>query len=326
MYCDRCNKQFDKKDKFCNECGEPLKVKLNTTNNSNKKKKKTKIISLIIISIALVVASTVFFIVSLINYINNMGKMEYIKLGNEKVPTMYLINNSIQIDEYEKEIEGKEIEVEISYYDNLYSYDMINEYVSYLEKHEFVCSQKKNNQWHLVKKSIDNGMIIIVNVYENYDYDGNMYFTIIYEKKYADYSKYVKEITYKRVGEEKYGYIDIDSTWNPYLNSKDMLQYEGEDGFLSLYYVENPNFNTREYMGNIQNYLIKKGVTDIEITEVKVSEYDAYQLYGYSTYDKMYLVIWCFMDNNNTIHYIELDSIDSNSEIFSKIGTYSITE
>ena len=274
----------------------------------------------------MIFGSTAFFVVSLVKFIDTMGTIEYIELGNEKIPTIYMIDNNIQIDDYNKEISNGEYEVEVTYYDDLLLYDIFDRYIDFLEENEFTCVENDYNEGFLVKKSVDDGMIILVNIYEAYDYDGELYFTILYEKVYDDFSNYVKEITYKRVGEEKYGYIDINSEWLPYLNYKDMVQYEGDDGFLSLYYIENPGFNAREYMNSIQTYLLSDGVEDIEISEVKVDGYDAYQLYGYYPYDKMYMTIWCFLDNNNIMHYIEIDTFEYDSEAFSKIESYSVTK
>ena len=108
MYCEKCNKYFDKDAKFCDVCGEQLIEKetrehKHLQKNSKKKKKKTGlIITLIILGIVLIFGSTAFFVVSLVKFIDTMGTIEYIELGNEKIPTIYMIDNNIQIDDYNK--------------------------------------------------------------------------------------------------------------------------------------------------------------------------------------------------------------------------------
>lgn len=332
MYCENCKKKFSENAKYCDTCGEKLIEKeineeKNIIRKIKKKKKKTGlIITLVISGIVSVIGSTVFFGVSLFKYIDKMGKLEYIELGNDKIPTLYMSNNDIQIDSYNKETSLDEIEVEIEYYDNLYQDNMIDTYVELLEENGFTCVDIDDDDWYLVKKSVDKGKVITINIYENSDYDGELFFTIVYEKEKDKISNHIKEIIYKRVGEAKYGFIDIDSTWQPYMETKDMIQYEGVDGFLTLYYVENLNINVREYMTEIYNSVSIEGAIDLAITEVTVDGYNAYQLFGYYPYEKAYIAIWCFLDNNNILHYIEIDSSKNNSEAFSKIESYSVLQ
>jgi len=328
MYCENCKKNFSKDTKYCDICGKKLvekeikeeKISVKKTN----KKKIGLIITLVILGIFSVIGSTIFFGVSLFRYIDKMGKIEYIELGNDKIPTMYISNNDIQIDYYSKETSLDETEIEVEYYDNLYQYNMIDSYIELLEENGFTCVDIDEDDWYLVKESVDKGKVITVNIYENYDYDDELYFTIVYEKEKDDISNHIKKVTYKRVGEEKYGFIDIDSTWQPYIGTNDMIQYDGETGFLTLYYIENPNINAREYMTEIYNSVIIDGVEDMKITEVTVDGYNAYQLSGYYSQEKSYIAIWCFLDNNNIMHYIEIDAEKYNSESFSKIESYSV--
>ena len=322
MYCEKCRKTFNNNFKFCDNCGEKLIEK-----KVIKKKKTGLIIGLIILALSLIIASTLFAITSLFKYTNRLSTLEYVTLDKDKVPTIYNVNKEIGIDFYSKEIDGKEIEIELEYYYDLNYYDnIIDEYSKLLEENGFTRIYS-GDDIDFVKQSTDNDFVVKIEIDEEYDYDGN-YFIIKYEKERSNINKYIKEITYKRVGEEKYGYIDIDSTWNIYIdiNNKDMIQYKGQDGFLTLYYIDNPNFNTREYMSSIYSYLINDGLINLNVDEVKVSGYNAYQISGYYEPDKMYVVIWCFLDENNIMHYIEINSLNYNSEVFSKIESYSITK
>lgn len=332
MYCEKCNKNFSNDAKYCNVCGSKLiekemkEEKNIIRTNQNKKKKTNLIIILVILMIVSIIGSTVFFGISLFKYIDKMGKMKYIELGNDKIPTIYMSNNNIQIDYYDKEVSHGKIKVEIEYYDNLYQYNVIDNYIELLEANNFTMIETDENNQYLVKESVDAEKVIIVNIYENYDYnnDNESYFTITYRKEIDNISNHIKEITYKRVGEEKYGFIDIDSTWTPYFGASDMFQYKGKDEFLTLYYIEEPNFNAREYMYEIYNSVNRDGGENLEITEIIVDGYNAYQLSGYYAYEDIYIAIWCFLDDKNIMHYIEIDSEKYNSVAFSRIESYSV--
>ena len=321
MRCESCNKTFPKNAKFCDVCGRNLIEREMKEIPSSKKNKKGLIITSIIVGIVLLIGSSVFFAISFLKYIDKIGTLEYIELGNDKIPTMYMSNSSIEIDSFYKEGNSN---VEIEYYDNLYKYDMVTKYIEFLEEYGFDYIEEDEDDWYLIKESVDNGYVIIVNIYENYDDYSEFYFTVTYEKEYDDIENHIKSITYKRVGEEKYGFIDIDSTWKPYTGTSDMIQYEGKDGFLTLYYIEKPNFNAREYMDNIYNYIQEEGGENINVIEVNVDGYNAYQLSAYYNEDESYIAIWCFLDNNEVMHYIEIDALKYDSEAFSKIESYSV--
>jgi len=241
MFCKTCNKHFSSDSLYCSNCGKSL---INTNNNKldskQKKKTKIKIILLIVIALMAIIASTIFFVISLFNYLNKIGKLEYIQLGNDKIPTIYLSNNIFEIDSYEKDIDEDEIEVKIEYYDDLYQDNMINKYISYLEEFGFNYIVLEDGKWYLVKESNDIGKLLFIHIYEKYDYDGGKYFTVLYEKELGDINNYLKKITYKRVGGEKFGYIDVLSNWQPYvtLDNDETLQYYNENEFLTLYYIE----------------------------------------------------------------------------------------
>ena len=321
MYCVKCDKYFEKNCTYCNLCGEKLIEK--DLPKKNKSKKKLLIIFGIIISIILIITSTIFCVYSIYKYETKIASLEYIKLGSDEIPTIYKYNKDIKIDFYEKSIENNEIEVEIEYYDDIYKYDILNNYINDLEQNGFDKVMNENGEWYLVKKSNEQGKLILIKVYQEYDrYD--TYNIIEYEKINGRFEDYVETINYKRVGEEKYGYIDIDSKWNPIMEEKDMIQYGTNYERLTLYYIENPNFNQREYMNGIYEAVYAEGAENIKIEEVTVDGYNAYQLSGVYSIDNTYIAIWCFLDDNNIMHYIEIDSTKYNSETFSQISSYSV--
>lgn len=325
MYCEKCGKYYSKDMVYCEFCGEKLVTK-NKEQPTGKKKKTWLIVLIIAVCFSLIIGSTIFLFSSIVNWYDEIKVMSYIEMGNDKIPTMYLVDSRITMSEYEKELDNGNTTITAEYYYNLYNYDMINKYTDYLEENGFTYVENSSTDWYVVKKSVDNGMILIINIYEETDDDTS--FSVVYEKIKGNINDYVEEVTYKQVGEEKYGYINIDSTWEPYLDEDDMLQYVSKDNYesLTIFYVEELSFTLREYMTKLQEYAMEDGASDLKITEVKVNNYDAYQMEGYYNKDNNYIVVWCFVDENNTLHYIEIDSNKYNSKTFSLIESYTLVK
>ncbi len=325
MYCEKCGKYYSKDMVYCEFCGEKLVTK-NKEQPTGKKKKTWLIVLIIAVCFSLIIGSTIFLFSSIVNWYDEIKVMSYIEMGNDKIPTMYLVDSRITMSEYEKELDNGNTTITAEYYYNLYNYDMINKYTDYLEENGFTYVENSSTDWYVVKKSVDNGMILIINIYEENDDDTS--FSVVYEKIKGNINDYVEEVTYKQVGEEKYGYINIDSTWEPYLDEDDMLQYVSKDNYesLTIFYVEELSFTLREYMTKLQEYAMEDGASDLKIIEVKVNNYDAYQMEGYYNKDNTYIVVWCFVDENNTLHYIEIDSNKYNSKTFSLIESYTLVK
>lgn len=325
MYCEKCGKYYSKDMVYCEFCGEKLVTK-NKEQPTGKKKKTWLIVLIIAVCFSLIIGSTIFLFSSIVNWYDEIKVMSYIEMGNDKIPTMYLVDSRITMSEYEKELDNGNTTITAEYYYNLYNYDMINKYTDYLEENGFTYVENSSTDWYVVKKSVDNGMILIINIYEENDDDTS--FSVVYEKIKGNINDYVEEVTYKQVGEEKYGYINIDSTWEPYLDEDDMLQYVSKDNYesLTIFYVEELSFTLREYMTKLQEYAMEDGASDLKIIEVKVNNYDAYQMEGYYNKDNNYIVVWCFVDENNTLHYIEIDSNKYNSKTFSLIESYTLVK
>ena len=325
MYCEKCGKYYSKDMVYCEFCGEKLVAK-NKEQPTGKKKKTWLIVLIIAVCFSLIIGSTIFLFSSIVNWYDEIKVMSYIEMGNDKIPTMYLVDSRITMSEYEKELDNGNTTITAEYYYNLYNYDMINKYTDYLEENGFTYVENSSTDWYVVKKSVDNGMILIINIYEENDDDTS--FSVVYEKIKGNINDYVEEVTYKQVGEEKYGYINIDSTWEPYLDEDDMFQYVSKDNYesLTIFYVEELSFTLREYMTKLQEYAMEDGASDLKIIEVKVNNYDAYQMEGYYNKDNNYIVVWCFVDENNTLHYIEIDSNKYNSKTFSLIESYTLVK
>ncbi len=326
MYCEKCNKKFPENSKYCDVCGKKLKkleedkVTITEKNNTPKDKWGKKIVIIIIVLFAFAVFSTVFFVSSFVKWNMKVSTLEYIKLGNDSIPTMYK-NNNIKAKINSKEISNDEIEIDL-YYNNLYDNNIINDYIAFLGKENFVFVREDVDDFYLVKESVDSGKILLVEL--DKDFDDSEQLTITYEKRQGNISNYLKKVNYKRVGLEKFGYIDIDSTWKLYSNNNEMIEYRGETGYLILNYIENSSFDADSYADNIYNCLLEDDVEDLEISNIMVDNYNSYQISAFDANDNTYICIWIFQDDDGIIHYIKLNSYGYTSDVFSSIESYSL--
>lgn len=325
MYCEKCNKYYSKNDKYCNICGNELIEKEQSKEEKKGNKKKSKkntalIIILIILGVSLIIGSTAFAFKSMIKYGDKLRALDYVELGDDKIPTMHLVNNNITATGYFKNIS----KVEIQYNQNLYDYNIIDEYISFMEDSGFTYVEKSSTNWYLVSESVDDNKVLLVNIYENTDTDGNLYFTVTYEKKFDIFDKYVEKVNYMQVGKEKYGYISIPDNWNLYSEDKRIVYYNGNNTLVLDYQDlnEEENVTIESIYSNIYQNLYSENDEKLKSIKVKVNDYDAYQISGYS--DEAYYVIWLFEDENKIVHYVEFDSDKKNNDIFKLIETFKL--
>lgn len=327
MYCEKCNKYYSKDDKYCNICGNELIEKEQPKEKRKKKKSKkntTLIIILIILGVSLFIGSTVFAFTSIFKYVDKLSVLDYVELGDDEIPTMHLVNNSITSDWYSKNIENDYMKIEIEYNKNLYNYDIIDEYISFLEDSGFTYVESSTTNWYLVSESVDNNKILLVRVYENTDEDGKLFFTVTYEKKNGKIDDYVEKVNYMEVGKEKYGYISIPDNWNLYSDDERIVYYNGNNTLVLDYQDlnEEENVTIESIYSNIYQNLYSESVEELKSIKVKVNDFDAYQISGYS--DEAYYAIWLFEDENKIVHYVEFDSDKKNNDIFKQIETFKL--
>lgn len=327
MYCEKCNKYYSKDDKYCNICGNELIEKEQPKEKRKKKKSKkntTLIIILIILGVSLFIGSTVFAFTSIFKYVDKLSVLDYVELGDDEIPTMHLVNNSITSDWYSKNIENDYMKIEIEYNKNLYNYDIIDEYISFLEDSGFTYVESSTTNWYLVSESVDNNKILLVRVYENTDEDGKLFFTVTYEKKNGKIDDYVEKVNYMEVGKEKYGYISIPDNWNLYSDDERIVYYNGNNTLVLDYQDlnEEENVTIESIYSSMYQDLYSENDEELKSIKVKVNDYDAYQISGYS--DEAYYVIWLFEDENKIVHYVEFDSDRKNNDIFKLIETFKL--
>ena len=327
MYCEKCNKYYSKDDKYCNICGNELIEKEQPKEKGKKKKSKkntTLIIILIILGVSLFIGSTVFAFTSIFKYVDKLSVLDYVELGDDEIPTMHRVNSSITADWYSKNIENDYMKIEIEYNKNLYNYDIIDEYISFLEDSGFTYVESSTTNWYLVSESVDNNKILLVRVYENTDEDGELFFTVTYEKKNGKIDDYVEKVNYMEVGSEKYGYISIPDNWNLYSNDERIVYYNGNNTLVLDYQDlnEEENVTIESIYSNIYQNLYSESDEELKSIKVKVNDFDAYQISGYS--DEAYYAIWLFEDENKIVHYVEFDSDKKNNDIFKQIETFKL--
>lgn len=327
MYCEKCNKYYSKDDKYCNICGNELIEKEQPKEKGKKKKSKkntTLIIILIILGVSLFIGSTVFAFTSIFKYVDKLSVLDYVELGDDEIPTMHRVNSSITADWYSKNVENDYIKIEIEYNKNLYNYDIIDEYISFLEDSGFTYVELSTTNWYLVSESVDNNKILLVRVYENTDEDGKLFFTVTYEKKNGKIDDYVEKVNYMEVGSEKYGYISIPDNWNLYSDDERIVYYNGNNTLVLDYQDlnEEENVTIESIYSNIYQNLYSESDEELKSIKVKVNDFDAYQISGYS--DEVYYAIWLFEDENKIVHYVEFDSDRKNNDIFKLIETFKL--
>lgn len=323
MYCEKCNKYYSKDDKYCNICGNEL-IEKEKGKKKKTKKNTTLIIILIILGVTLIIGSTVFAFTSIFKYVDKLSVLDYVELGDDEIPTMHLVNNSITSDWYSKNVENDYMKIEIEYDKNLYNYDIIDEYISFMEDRGFTYVEKSSTNWYLVSESVDNNKILLVNIYEDTNTDGELFFTITYEKKNGKIDDYVEKVNYMEVGKEKYGYISIPDNWNLYSEDKRIVYYNGNNTLVLDYrdLNEEENVTKESIYSSMYQDLYSENDEELKSIKVKVNDYDAYQISGYS--DKAYYVIWLFEDENKIVHYVEFDSDRKNNDIFKLIETFKL--
>lgn len=323
MYCEKCNKYYSKDDKYCNICGNEL-IEKEKGKKKKTKKNTTLIIILIILGVTLIIGSTVFAFTSIFKYVDKLSVLDYVELGDDEIPTMHLVNNSITSDWYSKNVENNYMKIEIEYDKNLYDYNIIDEYISFMEDRGFTYVEKSSTNWYLVSESVDNNKILLVNIYEDTNTDGELFFTITYEKKNGKIDDYVEKVNYMEVGKEKYGYISIPDNWNLYSEDKRIVYYNGNNTLVLDYrdLNEEENVTIESIYSSMYQDLYSENDEGLKSIKVKVNDYDAYQISGYS--DKAYYVIWLFEDENKIVHYVEFDSDRKNNDIFKLIETFKL--
>lgn len=139
---------------------------------------------------------------------------------------------------------------------------------------------------------------------------------------------------FTRVGEAKYGYIDVPTDWHKFVDldadSSKLFQYSDALGqsIVTMSYYDIDGFDAKQAADNFYNNLYKdSGVDTDSITGAKVklgNKYDAYQVYCYYSDINSFLVAHFFDGEDGYVHYVTFEGKEW--ETFELADTYSLTE
>ena len=142
------------------------------------------------------------------------------------------------------------------------------------------------------------------------------------------------KIGFTRVGEAKYGYIDVPTDWHKFVDldadSSKLFQYSDALGqsIVTMSYYDIDGFDAKQAADNFYNNLYKdSGVDTDSITGAKVklgNKYDAYQVYCYYSDINSFLVAHFFDGEDGYVHYVTFEGKEW--ETFELADTYSLTE
>ena len=133
----------------------------------------------------------------------------------------------------------------------------------------------------------------------------------------------------KRVGSDEFGYITIPENWTNFIDvdENSTLQYSYANIYIAtLYAVPTTQIDAYNYASNIMNKLKSEGVQNVQGATVNVGKYSAYQVYGYSSNENIWLVCWFFETEDGKTHYISIEGPDRNSEYFNIPESFSLNK
>ena len=122
------------------------------------------------------------------------------------------------------------------------------------------------------------------------------------------------------VGTKTYGYVTVPSDWVNFKNVspiKSGVQYSDISGtyILTLDALSTKDISARDYALGYASELEKAGVT-VQGAEVKLGDYNAYQVYGQDQSSKKWVLIYFFEAEDGNSHYIGVEGPDKSNEAF----------
>lgn len=337
MFCENCGRKSNPGERFCADCGTPLRNNVNmnvnptpSTNlgqvNRNKKKPKTGLILGIVFgSIAVMVAIIVGIIALAFSFVSKYETKEFIEFGSDKIPTVYSAIGQKSLVSFNTQINGSSRITTLAYYADDLTEEEILEYFTTLKEADFSSVDDDANSFTYVKESADSGKLIFV--YANKDYAND---TIVFDyvKSSGDIDDYVteEEPTGKtiRVGAAGYGFMDVPESIERYYGTPtndDVLQYSNENKTLliTLSCIKNSEYTVADYIAYYADDYEKSGAT-VKLGNETVDGYNAYTILA-AHEDGWISEEWLFVDKNNDLYYIYMGTYDD-TYIFDYIETY----
>ncbi len=336
MFCENCGRKSNPAEKFCADCGTPLRTSNGNVNIGpvpvqnkvvNKKKPKTGLILGIVFGcIALFVALIVGIIAVAFSFVNNYETKEYIEIGNDKIPTIYSAVGQKDIMSINKSLKEDNNTTTLVYYADDFTAEDLDAYSEVLLDEDFSEAKDETNIFMYVRESSDTGNLVFV--YANFDYSNDtLVFTYI--KKSGDIDDYVLSNSNGdtiRVGAKGYGFIDVPDTFERYTGSSttdEVLQYSNEEKTLliTLSSLENSEFTIDNYVSYFAEDYKDEGAT-VKLGNEVVDEYNAYTILA-AFEDGWITKEWLLIDKNNNLYYVYMGTYDD-TYIFDYIQTYGI--
>ena len=139
------------------------------------------------------------------------------------------------------------------------------------------------------------------NAVENNDYNQN-----------DNPSENIVSSTEKYIGTSEYGYVKVPINWIKYqgVDGNSSYQYCDPTGtyIISLNATSTNKTTAYDYIYAMYGNLANEGkIEDLKAGQLKLSDYDAYQLSGYYPDYNLFIYIWTFEDGNGVTHYISLE-------------------
>lgn len=159
--------------------------------------------------------------------------------------------------------------------------------------------------------------------YSSYD----NYYSDDYNDYFTDNTDDTTNTEFQRVGNEEYGYIDVPSNWSKFydVSGTKALQYSYANiWIMTMMYFDDLNVTVQQYADILLGVLDDDGCLYTSSEAVKVGKYDAYKVSGYYSTENLWLVTWCFLDENGRLHYIAVEGPDQESEHYDLINTFSL--
>lgn len=135
------------------------------------------------------------------------------------------------------------------------------------------------------------------------------------------------ESEFMRIGEEKYGYIDVPTTWVTFveqgLENENLLQYSDVSGESVITLQYSGEVDAETAATNVY-YMLEDTSEDLTAAMVELDGYEAYQVYGYMPDTGEILVVWCFDGDDGLMHYLAIEG--TSISLFDLSETYSLYE
>ena len=301
MICPKCGNEMN--GNVCENCGN------NKQFNFNKFIKKEDNKSVIIIFASVIIF---FFILGYsFRYLKDLETKDIIKIGNEKIPSVY------------KVIGKKNIVNVISSSTNYFIYyntfdftdDDLYNYVQSLLDINFVESEVDDGMQFV--KEIGNNKVLIVEIKSQ---DSSLCFS--YYEKLGSLSDY--NLTGNiNVGNKDVGYISIPGNFFLTFDDHGVLIYTNSDyrnENIKLSYI-NGSVNVDNYKTALTAELSKKGA-NYNLSKTKIYGNDGYVVE--QTYSTKYVTTYFFKDVLDKLYTIEITSPNKRSDLFNSIYTYRL--